>query len=488
MKTSFKLICILSCSFFAINCYSQEHQVRIGFFGNSLSVGWHLPNPSEECYPAQLDDMLTGIYGDTVVVKIFAVSGRTMLKKGDHPIWDEKLFAEGWAYAPDICFILLGSNDTKPQNWNNYGNEFFDDYLSMIDTFKIRNPRTKFIVSYPPRVFETTYGISDFVIVNGVIPAIDSIIKVRDAILMDFYHLLYDSAALFPDNVHPSVQGAKVMAELILSKLIETDIIHQVEAGYPYVTSFESNTKIAEAFDSVTLSWTSINADSVKLNDQVVPVNGSKKVTNSEDTSYSLIAYNEKGTDTLVIDQVFYTPEVARITIYPSLSNLVVGDSVLLEIKYYDQYNKVMQDNPPAVSWEIKEGEGSLVNITNSTALFVCTNEGDITIVANFGDLSATSKITVSLNTNIKQETLLKKINIFTNPIGENINISLENFSKASVKVRLYSIPGQLIVEKNYKSTDITNKLIVFNGENIPDGIYIVEVEANNKKSPSNYL
>ena len=402
MKTSFKIICIILCSLITINLYSQKHQVRIGFIGNSLTMGWHLPDPPKDCYPAHLTDMLAKIYGDTVVVKYFARESRTMLRKGDYPMWNEKLFADGLAYIPDICFIMLGSNDTKPQNWDNYGNEFFDDYLSMIDTFKFRNPRTKIFVCYPPRAFEVVYGIRESVIVNGVIPAIDSILKVTDATLMDFHTPLYNRGDLFFDKIHPSVEGTKVMAELVFSKLIETDMVHKAEAGYPYVTSIKSNTKFAVAFDSVTLSWTTINADSVKLNDQVVPVNGSKKVTSSEDTSYSLIAYNEKGTDTLVINQVFYTPEVDRITIYPSLRSLVVGDSVLLEIKYYDQHNKLMQDDSTAVSWEIKEGNGSLVNTTNSTAIFVCTNEGEISVVAGFGDLSATCNIKGSPKTDIK--------------------------------------------------------------------------------------
>lgn len=30
---------------------------------------------------------------------------------------------------PEICVILLGTNDTKPQNWDVYGHEFIDDYL-----------------------------------------------------------------------------------------------------------------------------------------------------------------------------------------------------------------------------------------------------------------------------------------------------------------------------------------------------------------------
>jgi lysophospholipase L1-like esterase len=391
MKTSLKIICILFFAFLTLNSFSQETKVKIGFIGNSITIGRFLPDEVNDRYPARFRVMLTELYGDLVEVENFAVSGRTMLKNGDLPIWVEQRFAEALVYAPDICFILLGTNDTKPQNWDSYSDQFFGDYLSMIDTFKAVNPETKFVVGYPPWIRETWGGIDNGKLVNGVIPAIDSILKVTDAILMDFYQPFFGKDELYTDPVHPNAAGAEYMAELIYDLFLDIDLIPEV-AGYPVIKTFESDQDSVPVLDSVTLSWTTINADSVKLDDQLVPLNGSKKVTSSENTSYSLIAYNEKGTDTLVIDQVYY----------------ITG--------------------------------------------------------------------------NLQQETSLESITIFPNPVGENMNILLEDCLKASVNVKLYSMSGQLLVEKDYKLTDIHNQLIVFNAGNIPDGIYIVEVEADNKK------
>ena len=228
MKTLLKLFCILFFAFLTLNTFSQETKVRIGFIGNSITIGRFLPDEVNDRYPAQLRVMLTELYSDLVEVENFAVSGRTMLKNGDLPIWIEQRFAEGLAYAPDICFILLGTNDTKPQNWDSYGEQFFDDYLSMIDTFSVLNPDTKFIVSYPPWIRETWYGIDNGKLVNGVIPAIDSIIKVTGATLMDFYNPFFGKDSLYTDPVHPNAEGAKFMAELIYAKFLEMDLIPEV--------------------------------------------------------------------------------------------------------------------------------------------------------------------------------------------------------------------------------------------------------------------
>ena len=392
MKTPIKLICILFFALLTVNTFSQD-TVRMGFVGNSITIGRFLPDEVNDRYPAVLRVMLTELYGDLIEVKNFAVTGRTMVKNGDLPIWVEGLFKQGLVYAPDICFILLGTNDTKPLNWDSSSPQFFDDYLSMIDTFSVLNPDTRFIVSYPPWIRETWGGINNDTLVNGVIPAIDSIIKVTGAILMDFYNPLFGKDSLYTDPVHPNAKGAKYMAELIYAKLLDIKLIPEL-AGYPLIKNFESDLDSVPVPDSVALSWATVNADSVKLSDEIVAVNDSIKVTSATDKSYTLIAYNELGSDTSVLDIKFYTTEIKDII----------------------------------------------------------------------------------------EQKLSESMITFPNPVGENINISLENFSKASIKVKLYGISGQLLVEKDYKSTDIKNQLIVINAVNIPDGIYIVEVEADNKK------
>ena len=52
----------------------------------------------------------------------YGVSGRTLLKKGDFPYWNENAYRQSREWNPDIVVIQLGTNDSKPQNWRHSTN------------------------------------------------------------------------------------------------------------------------------------------------------------------------------------------------------------------------------------------------------------------------------------------------------------------------------------------------------------------------------
>ena len=227
MKKFSNLLLVFTLSVVFISAFPQDNKIRIGIIGNSITHGVVLPDPSTQSYPAQLAVMLEEIYGDTVILKNFGLTTTTMLKKGNVSYWDTQHLKDYLSFAPDICIILLGTNDTKPINWDVYGNEYIADYMSLIDTIQQTNPSTRFILGYPPPVFEDRWGIRDSILVHGVMPAIDSVLTLVNAELVDFYHPLLESGHLFPDKIHPDIEGSGEMAKILLKRLIETDIIHK---------------------------------------------------------------------------------------------------------------------------------------------------------------------------------------------------------------------------------------------------------------------
>jgi lysophospholipase L1-like esterase len=122
-KFRFILIVLLTAVVYS-NSYSQGYHVRIGTIGNSITHGVVLPDPLTQAFPVQLNDMLTANFGDTCIVKNFGLTTTTMLKKGDVSYWNTQHFKDFLVYAPEICFIMLGTNDTKPQNWDVHGNGY----------------------------------------------------------------------------------------------------------------------------------------------------------------------------------------------------------------------------------------------------------------------------------------------------------------------------------------------------------------------------
>lgn len=201
--------------------------LKIAFLGDSITIGSGLKNAKEECYPSQFAHLLQSKYGDSYQVGNFAVSGRTMLRHGDYPLWNEPQFKQALAFKPDVVYIMLGTNDTKPQNWDKYGNEFANDYQAMIDTFKSINPETKFILAFPPPAFKVQWGIRDSVIIHGVNPVISEMVSKNHSFSIDYYQPLKNKSSLFPDHIHPNAEGAEVMATILNKYFINAIISEQ---------------------------------------------------------------------------------------------------------------------------------------------------------------------------------------------------------------------------------------------------------------------
>jgi len=376
--------------------FSQSQNVRIGFIGNSITIGSGLSNPTVEAYPSQLGLLLKEKYGDTCIIKNFAVSGRTLLKKGDFPWWNEPDFTRCLNYAPDICFISLGTNDSKPYNWDDSGADFYSDYQSLIDTFKFRNPETKFIVCLPPPAFAVEWGIRNFVIVDSIIPLIDSLAKINSLDVVDFYHPLVDSVNLFPDKIHPNAKGAKVFAKIAFDEIVSSDIIHKVKTVYTFVTGLTSSVPDElRLTDKATISWTSVNATEVFLNGELVANDGSLLVSPTETTIYKLLAIGELSSDSLTLEQKVYIPKLFRFTITAPKRTIMMGETLKLKINYLDQNSKPITDSVYDITWSVSQGTGHFINKSDNTIEFIGDASGTVKILAQYKDISYSFAITV---------------------------------------------------------------------------------------------
>lgn len=476
-----KMFKIFTLSFFLLLMTAmgnaQDYHVRIGFIGNSITIGSGLASPEINAYPNQFASMLQEKYGDTCIVGNFAVSGRTMLKHGDFPIWNELFFRNGWAFAPEIFVICLGTNDTKPYNWDPYGDEFFDDYMAMIDTFRVRNPFVKIFVCYPPPVIYTNYDILDSVLVHGVLPVIDSVLKKTDAMLIDFNTPLLDSASLIPDGVHPNIQGAKGMAEIVYRKFLETDIIHKVEPGLTFVNSLKSAKSLIRLGDSTVLSWTTINADSAFLDGVPVATAGSLTIKPGQTKVYTLLAKGKKSIDSIKYTQQVYVPVLTRLSISPKSSRMKAGDSLIYTVYFVDQESKYMTDSVFEVNWTIEQGDGLLVEKTNNTITFIAGTAGTAKIQAKVGDLLFQASVTIENATGLNQVKNLEKPVVFPNPAENIINVLLDTPEATALQFRLYDLGGVLKLTENFSLSKGGRHLLNFKTDNLADGLYLYEIE-----------
>lgn len=195
--------------FWCSNNLTAQHAIKVACVGNSITEGPGRNNPGS--YPLQMQKML----GSEYEVKNFGVSGRTLLRKGDFPYWDEPQFDQVKEYQPDILVIKLGTNDSKPQNWR-YKEDFDKDYMDMIETFRMNMPEECAVyICLPVPVFKDNWGITENILVEEMRPILQRVAEKTGSEIIDLHSPLTNHASFFPDGVHPNKEGAMIMARVI---------------------------------------------------------------------------------------------------------------------------------------------------------------------------------------------------------------------------------------------------------------------------------
>ena len=190
----------------------------VACIGDSITYGSGISDRMKDGYPAQLQRLLRQ-YDRNWQVGNFGVSGATLLHRGDKPYVRESAYNDARAYNPDIVIIKLGTNDSKPQNWQ-YKEDFVADYSAMIDVFRGLPSRPKVWICKPVPAFQITWGITPEIIRDEILPLVERISREKDVPVIDLYTALLGAGHLFPDNIHPNAEGAGVMAKTIAAYLL----------------------------------------------------------------------------------------------------------------------------------------------------------------------------------------------------------------------------------------------------------------------------
>lgn len=268
----------------------QTTQIRVACVGNSITYG----GLGSNSYPQQLGSLLGAHYD----VRNFGVSGTTMLKKGDFPYWNESAFGSAKEFNPQIVIIELGTNDSKPQNWQ-YKDDFYNDYMSMVGEFRKINPKMQIYVCLPPPVFKDGSGITNSIIRDEIIPLIDSVYKTAKTLLIDNNTPMLGLSDLFSDGIHPNAAGYTIMANTALTaiKNSPTGILRY----------FFANPLAYELGETVKLYWETTTGSQTFINNSPVKEADSMVVQPLPNSKYTLIT---KGlySDTAIVTLQYLAP------------------------------------------------------------------------------------------------------------------------------------------------------------------------------------
>ncbi len=199
-------------------------KIRVACVGDSITYG-PVPNRLINSWPGVLQRILGARYN----VVNFGRSCATISKHGDVPYWNVKAFRAATAFNSNIVIIALGTNDSKPMNWD-HGKYFSRDTRDLILHFEHLKTHPKVFLWLPLPVLREykpkhLTSISQYMIRNKVVPALRKVAAAMHVPVIDVYNAMarnkkyYDS-----DGIHPDVAGEKIIGQAIARVILRHEV------------------------------------------------------------------------------------------------------------------------------------------------------------------------------------------------------------------------------------------------------------------------
>lgn len=202
-----------------------EGALRIACVGDSNTFGYGVRNPNRDSYPAQLQTWLgEGAAERQIAVRNYGVNGAAVQVLSDLPYREVSAFRKSVDFAPDIVLIMLGTNDTKVNNWITV-ETFIADYRALVASYQALPSQPTVYVLTPPAAFASKGNSAlNFQMLSEVLDEITAAIRqmaAEDGVpLIDIRAATDGHPELLPeDGIHLDQGGAAVVARAVAAAL-----------------------------------------------------------------------------------------------------------------------------------------------------------------------------------------------------------------------------------------------------------------------------
>lgn len=205
-----------------INTEPKEGQIKVACIGDSITYGHGVSDWTKNSYPVVLQELL----GDEYHVANFGSSGACVNPDGDQPYVDREVYQAALEYDADIIVFMMGTNDSKPENWTDVEG-FMEDYMELLGVFIQGEKQPRVYVGVCAEAFysedsEPSTGIAEYDIQPGIVDEIAGrleLLPYSSAYLfsvIDIHSLTEAHPEWFEaDGIHPNKDGAKAIAEAV---------------------------------------------------------------------------------------------------------------------------------------------------------------------------------------------------------------------------------------------------------------------------------
>ncbi len=152
-------------------------------------------------------------------IKNFGVCGATLGHSCDMPYIKEQAYQDALASDPDLVIMMLGTNDSKPQN-RIYKEEFKQDLDNLVASFRKLKSKPAIILMTPPHAFSHGWGINDSILTADITPIVQEYALENSIELIGIDSATQDHPEYFNDGVHPNLEGQMLISKCVMGSIL----------------------------------------------------------------------------------------------------------------------------------------------------------------------------------------------------------------------------------------------------------------------------
>ena len=213
--------CLL-CFHLSSSKISDSENITVACIGDSITFGSGVfKTRQKDAWPSLLEHR----FGKNATVLNYGIRGATLQKEGNRPYKDYVDLDSVMNEKPDLFLVMLGTNDSKPINWNK--DRYARQFEELIEKLNRGDWKHQIVLLAPPKAFPNPKtgailaSIDNTVIKNEIHPIVKSTAKKYHLLCIDLYEATKTHPEYYTDGVHPNKKGNRAIARFIYAKISE---------------------------------------------------------------------------------------------------------------------------------------------------------------------------------------------------------------------------------------------------------------------------
>lgn len=196
------------------NQEANAGDIKVACVGDSITYGSQVSNWPKNHYPLLLDQLL----GEGYAVHNYGLSGATLLSSADKPYTSTDVYTASVAFEPDVVVIMLGTNDSKTNNWTD-AEDFRNQLITFISNYSELPSCPEIYLCTPCKAYSDGYTIQDAQVTIAA-QVVREVAEQLNVPLIDIHALSEQHPEWFEkDGIHPNNDGAAAIAQEVYTAL-----------------------------------------------------------------------------------------------------------------------------------------------------------------------------------------------------------------------------------------------------------------------------